>query len=256
MRTAFFSDIHGNLPALEAVLADIAAHQPDEIYCLGDLVNLGPWTNEIVDVIREHNIPTIMGNHDEGVGHNKAVFAFSFKSDDEKEAGLKAIAYTNKNISEENRQYLKTLPHAMRLEAGEERPYIQLLLTHGSPENINQYIREDHSETELLEMMDAYTTDIMIMGHTHKPYHRLLFTERENQKIYKHAINAGSVGKPKDGDIRAAWCLVEINEKSSLYDPDSILVHIHRVDYDIERTMEAIRKSSIPDLYADLLLKA
>lgn len=256
MKIALFSDIHGNLPALEAILADIAEHRPDEIYCLGDLVNLGPWTNEIVGLIRERNIPTIMGNHDEGIGHHKAVFAFSFKSVEEKEAGIKAIAYTNDHISEENRQYLKTLPHAMRLEAGEQRPYIQLLLTHGSPESINEYIQEDHSEAELLEMMDAYTADIMIMGHTHRPYHRFLFTERENEKIYKHAINVGSVGKPKDGDIRAAWCLLEINEKSSLFDPDSIQVHIHRVSYDIERTMEAIRKSDIPDLYADLLLKA
>jgi diadenosine tetraphosphatase ApaH/serine/threonine PP2A family protein phosphatase len=96
----------------------------------------------------------------------------------------------------------------------------------------------------------------MIMGHTHKPYHRFLFTEKENEKVYKHAINVGSVGKPKDGDIRSAWCLLEINEDSSLFDPDSIQVRFHRVDYDIERTIDAIRKSDIPDIYADLLLKA
>jgi putative phosphoesterase len=256
MKIALFSDVHGNLPALEAVLANIGEHKPDEIYCLGDLVNLGPWTNEIVEVICEHNIATIMGNHDEGIGHQRSIFSFSFRSEQEKVAGLEAIAYTNAHISNKNRAYLKTLPHNLRLEMGEQRPYIQVLLTHGSPESINQYIQEDYSERELLEMMDAYSADIMIMGHTHKPYHRFLFTEKENEKVYKHAINVGSVGKPKDGDIRAAWCLLEINEDSSLFDPDSIQVRFHRVDYDIERTIDAIRKSDIPDIYADLLLKA
>ncbi|TZF81717.1 metallophosphoesterase family protein [Pedobacter sp. BS3] len=254
MKLALFSDIHGNLPALEAVLADIEAHHPDDIYCLGDLVNFAPWTNEVINVLRERNIPVIMGNHDEGIGHNKTSFAFSFRSEEERQAGLQAIAVTNKQISAENREYLRTLPRNMRLETGDSIPYIRMLMTHASPESINQYIQEDFNEPELLAMMDSYNADIMLMGHTHRPYHRLLFTEQNNEKIYKHAINAGSVGKPKDGDMRAAWCLLEITENSSLYDADSIQAHIHRVNYDWYRTIQAIIESEIPDLYAELLI--
>jgi len=64
------------------------------------------------------------------------------------------------------------------------------------------------------------------------------------------------VGKPKDGDFRAAWCMLELNENSSLFDPESIQVHIHRVAYDYEQTVSAIKKSDIPNFYADILLKA
>jgi putative phosphoesterase len=255
MKIALFSDIHGNMPALEAVLSDIEEHKPDEIYCLGDLVNFAPWTNEIINLLRERNIPVIMGNHDEGIGNHMDSFSFSYKSEEERKAGLKAIAYTNSKINEGNREYLKTLPRNMRLETGNHQPYIHTLLTHASPENINQYIQEDFNEQELLNMMDSYTADIMIMGHTHKPYHRFLFTEQNNEKIYKHAINVGSVGRPKDGDVRAAWCLVQLNENSSLYDADSIQVHIHRIKYDWERTVKAIMESEIPDLYAKLLIQ-
>jgi putative phosphoesterase len=256
MKIALFSDIHGNLPALEAVLDDIEKHQPDERYCLGDLVNFAPWTNEVIDLIRANDIPVVIGNHDQGIGNHKDVFSFSFKSDQEREAGLKAIAYTNAQIRDNNREYLRKLPKNIRLYPNIEPPHIHILLTHASPENINLYIQEDHNEKDLLEIMDEYTADVMLMGHTHRPYHRLLFAEKNNEKVYKHAINVGSVGKPKDGDSRAAWCMLELTKNSSLYDPETIPVHIHRVAYDLKRTVNAIKQSRISDSYAEALLKA
>lgn len=257
MKIALSSDdIHGNLPALEAVLADIKKQQPDELYCIGDLVNFAPWTNEVINLLRSLHIPVLQGNHDEGIGYHQDSFSFSFRSGPEREAGLRAIAYTNAVITDQNREYLKTLPHNIRIDSGKFTPYLHILLTHGSPENVDQYIQYDHDKQELLRLMDNYSADILCMGHTHKPYHRLLLTNQNNQNIYKHAINVGSVGKPKDGDVRAAWCMLESTEDSSIYNPESIQVQIHRVAYNLEQTVAAIRKSDIPDSYADLLLKA
>lgn len=127
------------------------------------------------------------------------------------------------------------------------------LLTHGSPESITSYIDEDHDEQELQEMMDAYVIDILIIGHTHKPYHRLLCSDRNQHKIYRHLISVGSVGQPRDSDMRAAWCSIELNENSSRYDPGSVKVNIHRVRYDWDYTIRSIKKSKIPNIYADLL---
>lgn len=253
MKMALFSDIHGNLPALEAVLVDIARHQPDEIYCLGDLVNFAPWTNEVIDLLRSKHIPVVQGNHDEGIGLHHQSFSFSFSTNEEKEAGLQAIAFTNQNITDQNREYLKTLPRNIRIELGSSFPYTHILLTHASPGNINQYIQCDFNEQELLQLMDNYVADVLCMGHTHKPYHRLLSTGQPNQKIYKHAVNVGSVGKPKDGDPRAAWCLLECYDGSPLFNAKSIRVQIHRVTYDWGQTIMAIKKSGISNLYADLL---
>lgn len=95
MKIAFFSDIHANLPALEAVLADIDNQKPDFIYCLGDLVGYNIWPNEVLGLIRERGIPTIAGNYDEGIGLTSYDCGFAYKSDEEKANGAVSIAFTN-----------------------------------------------------------------------------------------------------------------------------------------------------------------
>lgn len=252
MKIALFGNIHGNLPALEAVLSDINKYRPDEIYCLGDLVNFSPWTNEVINLLKTRNIPAIMGNHDEGIGNHQP-FLFSYDSEEEKKAGLKAIAFTNSKITAVNREYLKTLPKSLRAEIGDLPPYFQMFLTHGSPESINAYIGENYSETELREILDAYSIDVLVVGGSHRPYHRLLFSERNGIKICRHVIGVGSVGKPDDSDMRAAWCSVEFSKNSSLLDAGSIQVNIHKVRYDWDYTIKSIKKSKIPNIYADLL---
>jgi putative phosphoesterase len=248
MRIAVISDIHANLPALEAVLADIARQQADKIYCLGDLVNFAPWPNEVIELIRENNIPTLCGNHDLAIGLNQTDFAFSFNSPEEREAGLKAIAYTNAVLKDSNRLYLKSLPKFIRFELKLMKVKTDILLTHGSPRSVGEYVFEDFPEETLVRIMDEYVADILVMGHTHCPYHRQLFDKEAGK--YKQAINAGSVGKPKDGDTRAAYLIINTAESSGLN------VAIKRVEYNIQQVQQAIRNSRIPDLYADLLNKA
>jgi diadenosine tetraphosphatase ApaH/serine/threonine PP2A family protein phosphatase len=96
----------------------------------------------------------------------------------------------------------------------------------------------------------------MFFGHTHKPYHRIFEYEIEGKKAYRHAINLGSIGKPKDGDPRGCYVLITINDNSSKYDKDSIQVEFKRVAYDVERAAKAVEESVLPNAYADMLRKA
>ncbi|RIJ41872.1 metallophosphoesterase family protein [Pontibacter oryzae] len=257
MKLAFISDIHANLPALEATLHDIANRKPDMIYCLGDLVGYNIWPNEVVNLIRQHRIPTIAGNYDEGVGLHSDDCGCAYKTEEDKARGQQSIAYTNKQITPENRQYLRELPRHITLEfepvPGEK---INVLMVHGSPRKINEYLFEDRPEKSLLRLLEDANADIMLFGHTHKPYHRTLTQESEDQIKYRHAINLGSVGKPKDGDNTACYVLLELNDKSSTANPDSIKVEFVRVPYDVERAAKAVEDSPLPDAFADMLRQA
>lgn len=257
MKLAFISDIHANLPALEATLQDLAARKPDMIYCLGDLVGYNIWPNEVVELIRQHRIPTIAGNYDEGVGLNSDDCGCAYKTDEDKGRGQQSIAFTNAIISPDNRQYLRELPRHIRLEF-ELVPgnRFNILMVHGSPRKINEYLFEDRPNKSLLRLIDDANADIMLFGHTHKPYHRWLANECDGQAIYKHAINLGSVGKPKDGDSSACYVLLELNENSTSTNPESIHVEFIRVTYDVERAAKAVEESPLPDAFADMLRKA
>lgn len=241
MNIAVFSDIHGNLPALEAVLTAIMQEPADQIYCLGDLVNFAPWTNEVIDLIRHHQIPAVCGNHDWAIGLGQSDFAFSYQSQEERMAGSAAISCTNHQITESNRNYLRSMPKILRLDFELNSGPVNILLTHGSPRSIGEYIFADFDEAALLKIMYGYGADLLMMGHTHRPYHRMFGI--------KQAVNVGSVGKPKDGDPRAAYTILTIEN-------GSLAIEQRRISYDIERTQKAIIDSEIPDLYAKLLIKA
>ncbi|WP_114782297.1 metallophosphoesterase family protein [Botryobacter ruber] len=253
MKIAFFSDIHANLPALEQVLADIEQQQPDMLFCLGDLVGYNIWPNEVVETIRQHRIPTLAGNYDEGVGLNSNDCGCAYKSDEDKARGDKSIAFTNELITAENRAYLRMLPKQMRLTFSSEQEKLNLLMVHGSPRKINEYLFEDRPEKSLLRLMEEAAADIMLFGHTHKPYHRLLPYEAEGQTRYRHAINLGSVGKPKDGDPRACYVLLTLNDDATVTSPDSIQVEFVRVPYDIEKAARAVEESELPNPFAEML---
>ena len=126
-------------------------------------------------------------------------------------------------------------------------------MVHGSPRKINEYIFEDHQESDLLGMMQQENVAIMAFGHTHKPFHRILKDEFDN---HYHAINLGSVGKPKDGDHRACYVMLEITPETTMEIPGSLRVEFIRVPYDVENVAQQVEASPIPDVYADRLRKA
>jgi putative phosphoesterase len=232
-RVAILSDLHGNLSAGEAVLAAIDAEAPDAIYCLGDLVGYGAFPNETTELIRARAIPTIMGNYDDGVGFDRDDCGCAYKDADEEARGQQSLMWTREVTTEENKAYLRTLLPEIRFDAEGQR----LRLVHGSPRRMNEYLFEDRDPRSLERIARSADCDVLIFGHTHKPWVRQI----ENVLF----INDGSVGKPKDGDPRAAWALIEVTSG------ELISAHVRRVPYDVPRMAAAIRAADgLPDHFA------
>jgi putative phosphoesterase len=252
MKLALISDIHANLPALEAVLADIDVRNPDQVICLGDLVGYNVWPNEVVAAIRDRRIPTISGNYDEGVGLNSDDCGCAYKTPEDEARGVESITYTNGVIDHDHRAYLRSLPRHLRLTfaAGRQQqatPF-DVLLVHGSPRRINEYLFEDRPASSFLRMLKAEDCDVMCFGHTHKPFHRTL-TDEECRWGARHVVNTGSVGKPKDGDPRAGYVILDIDPERS----EPLDVEFIRVEYDVERAARAVEESPLPNAFAEAL---
>jgi putative phosphoesterase len=234
-RITIFGDIHGNLAALEAVFSDIEARQMDNLYCLGDLVGYGTFPNEVTQLIRGRQIPTIMGNYDQGVGNDSDDCGCAYKTPEAQALSERSIAWTNRHITEDNKVYLRSLVPSIPLELGD----LKVLLVHGSPRKINEYLYEDRPDVSFERILDTAQADVLVCGHTHLPYHKVLPSGR-------HVINAGSVGKPKDHDPRACYITLSATGRE-------LQVDFIRVAYDIERTARAIEASDMPHQFAQML---
>ena len=231
MRIGIISDIHGNLPALEAVLEDLRPRQFDAVYSLGDLVGYGASPNEVTERIRAEGIPTIMGNYDDGVGFERDDCGCAYTDPVEKHFGDESLAWTKANVTAENKAFLRSLVKEIRFEADGAR----VLLVHGSPRRINEYLFEERPLSSFRRLAAASNADIIVFGHTHRPY-----TKPVDGVLF---VNAGSVGKPKDGDWRACYIILEPGRTA---DP----VQFIRVPYDVHSAAAAIRASDLPDKFA------
>lgn len=261
---AVFSDVHANLPALEAVLADLDARlgrgEIDAVICLGDLVGYNTWPNEVAEAIRRRGIPTIAGNYDEGVGLRSDDCGCAYQTEEDEARGAESIAYTNRVVSDETRRYLRGLPRHLRLTVAAPRQQdaepIEVLMVHGSPRRINEYLFEDRPDASFVRMMEKAGADVMLFGHTHKPFHKALEAESENGTTVRHAVNTGSVGKPKDGDPRAGYVLLTLDAERPTSDRDYCRAKFVRVAYDVEAAARAVEASPLPDAFAAMLREA
>lgn len=242
MKIALFSDIHANLPALHAFFNSIETQKPDCLYCLGDLVGYHIWPNEVISAICGRGIATIAGNHDAKVA-------------DLTEAQRTAPSgknYAYSLIGADERNYLATLPAHIRLEFQLPGGPVSLLLVHGSPTSNDEYLLQDKPEAEFLDVFQKTGADILCFGHSHKPYYRTL----KDGDRYRHAINTGSIGKPKDGDPRGGYVLLHLHPDSHPQKPESLQVEFIRFDYDVELSARALESSPLPPEFADMLRKA
>jgi putative phosphoesterase len=233
MRLAILSDIHGNLHALQSAWVDVEGQRPDAVYCLGDLVGYGAFPNEVVDFIRARAIPTIMGNYDEGVGFDLDDCGCAYRAAEERARGDISREWSQAHTTPENKAFLQGLPIQIRLE--ESKP--TLLLVHGSPRKINEYLFEDRPAATFERLAALAGTEVVAFGHTHKPY-----LKRVGKTLF---VNVGSVGKPHDGDPRACYALLELGRESR--------VELRRVAYDVAAAAEAVRQASLPVEFAQIL---
>jgi predicted phosphodiesterase len=243
MKYALVSDIHSNLPALEAVLADIEERgDVQAVYHLGDLVGYAPWPNETVALLRELGIPGIAGNYDSTVATDYKHCGCKADTPHQEELSHLSYEWTRAHVSPETKQALGELPFRIDLRPmGGHRSRPQLILVHGTPTLNTLYWTEDRPDSFCLKMAEAARArqgDLIAFGHTHKPWHR------DVEGV--HFLNTGSVGKPKDGDRRAGYALVEAEERIRG-------IAFVRVEYDLERAVEGILQSELPDEFADQL---
>jgi len=237
MKFAVFGDIHGNIEALQAAYAAAGEAGAEKIYHLGDLGGYSPFVNEVVDFIKEHNIEGVQGNYDETVAHDREHCGCKAEDPIQEEMASRSFAWTKAHASHETKEFLGKLPVEITFTDQGRK----VALFHATPRKNNLYWFEDRPEKFFLEMAEKADADILIYGHTHKPYRKDF-----GSKIF---INAGSAGKPKDGDPRACVTLIDITTAT-------VNVEFLRVSYDVEKAAKAIVMSGLPEYFAQRLKEA
>jgi putative phosphoesterase len=232
MKFAVISDIHANIDALEIALKDIEQNEIDMIYCTGDLVGYAPFPNEVIESIRSRQIPTLQGNYDKRVGEELS--GADTKDKNAMDPSAQVLHWTQEHTSEENKRLLRELPKQLWTEVEGKK----VLLVHGSTRRNNEYLYENSKELEEIAVEADF--DVLIFGHTHKPFHQVV------KGI--HFINAGSVGKPKhaSGDARGTYVIVDVSM-------DHVEVEIRYVAYDHEKVAHDLIEAGLPERFADNL---
>jgi putative phosphoesterase len=230
---AVITDIHGNLPALEAVLGRIDELGVESVYCGGDLVGYGPHPNEVCRLIEQRGIPTIYGNYDYAIGRDLEDCRCAYRDQHDRELGQLSVDWTLEHTDQRSKDFMRDLPFDLRFELGGRR----VRLVHGSPRKVNEYLFADKPARTFERIAAGADCDVLVFGHTHQPwiaeYGGVLF------------VNCGSVGKPKDGDPRAAFAVLGAEGP-----------RIERVEYDAPAVAREVERSGLPAEFARKLVLA
>ena len=239
MRYGLFSDIHGNQEAFETVLDALKDERIDTFWCLGDVVGYGANPNECLELVWGLTTDVIAGNHDFAAVGKVDLTCFNRNA-------AEAALWTMQNLTRDGRHYLSNLPF--------ERKQDHVLAVHATPSEPQKWgyiLSLPQAELEFHALPDDVS--VCFVGHTHDP---VIFCDHDgkcgevpgNQCQMKadcrYIINVGSVGQPRDGDPRAAYCV---------YDSDNAQVEIKRIIYDVETAQKKIRRAGLPDFLATRL---
>jgi putative phosphoesterase len=237
-RVAVITDIHANLPALEAALERIDQLDVDVTYCGGDLVGYGPHPNEVCARIEELGLPTIYGNYDYAIARDLEDCGCAYVTTHDRELGQQSVDWTLEHTNQRAKDFMRTLPFDLRFELGDHRAR----LVHGSPRKVNEYLFEDKPARTFERIAAGADCDVLVFGHTHKPWIRTY-----GEVLF---VNCGAVGKPKDGDPRGAFALLEPAADGT------VRASIERVPYPAERVAREVADAGLPRELADNLLAA
>ena len=237
MRVAVITDLHGNMAALEAVLAAIAGHDVHAIYCGGDLVGYGPHPSEVCHLVEDLEIPTIYGNYDFAIARDLTDCGCAYLTKGERALGQRSVDWTLTHTDQRAKDFMLGLPFDLRFMMGDVRVH----LVHGSPRKVNEYLFEDKPSSLYERLAAEADCDVLVFGHTHRPW------IREHDGVV--FVNCGAVGKPKDGDPRAAFALLDLVD-------GRVEARIERVPYDVEGVANEVLQTDLPDEFAQALIGA
>jgi len=203
VRLALFGGVYSNVHALDAVLADAAAQSPDAVWCLGDLGGFGPHPDRAAGRLRESGVPMLRGNYDDSIGHDRGDCACGYTDPRDNHFAQVSYDYTVARTSADHKRWMRDLPEQARIEAGGRR----VLLCHGSPRRVNEFLWEsDCSDDFLAWLCDAHEADVVACTHTGIPWHRPLPGGR-------HVVNVGAIGRPaNDGRTEVWYAVLDLNE--------------------------------------------
>jgi putative phosphoesterase len=234
---AVITDIHANLPALQAALARIDELSIGRVYCGGDLVGYGPHPNEVCALLQERAIPTIYGNYDFAIAREEEDCGCAYVTQHDRALGQRSVDWTLAHTDQWSKDFMRGLPFDLRFEVGGVAAH----LVHGSPRKVNEYLFEDKPASLYERLAAAEHAGVLLFGHTHKPW------------VHEHGgvlfVNCGSVGKPKDGDPRGAFAVLRGTA-------GGVEATIERVAYDADRVAHEVRHAGLPVEYADMLVLA
>ena len=228
MLISFISDIHGNLPALEAAVADAKKKGANRIICAGDITGYGPFPDNVCHFLQKGQIPAIIGNYDQKVV--KTAKQGTSSTADMKKKKREILLWTVRNINNQNRKYLSNLPHYLDLKLPGGK---NILVVHGSPVSMEDAIYPSITKLGLEKKLREKRPNVLICGHTHIP-----FVKRIGGIL---VVNCGSAGHPVDGDPRPSYALVQVEPGSK---PSGRIV---RFDYDRDKIITMLKKTSLPD---------
>ena len=227
MKVIALGDIHGNLPALEVALREARAEGCDLMVHTGDLAGYAPFPLETVALVRSQRLRGVRGNVDASLSAEAEEFGPCSDSPETGAFQRRAYAWTLGRIDRFTRTYLGDLPFEDRFDAGNRRAVVM----HGTPVDAYTALGEDRDDDFFRDMGDLAGADIVIVGHTHRPYHRVVDG--------RHFVNAGSVGFPRDGDPRTGYAVIKTN--------GNIEVHFRRFPYDVNRLLREAARRRFPD---------
>jgi predicted phosphodiesterase len=237
-KVALFGGVYSNYLSLEETIKDAKKRKADAIYCLGDLGAFGPNPDKIFPILQNNNIHVVQGNYDNSIGNGKEDCQCGYTDPRDNYYAQLSYDYTYKNTNDEFKSWMKTLPSEIRFELGKYK----VLLCHGSPRQMNEFLWETTTPTHFLEKLCSdYNADIICATHTGIHWDRKLYDD-------KYFINVGVIGRPEnDGNKFVGYTMLEINN-------NKVSIGYIPVGYDYIKLADEMRKEKLPEEFIETIL--